>query len=161
MKRSDVLAFFAARRRDEIVVTTMSAFLEWPRYSSHPWDLVDGDAMGQATPVGLGLALAHPERQVWVFNGDGSQLMSLGSLVTVGSVAPSNLIIFIFRNDCYEITGGQPIPGVRTLSFPAIAQGCGIQRTYAFVDLADFQQRFDEVVGGDGPVLVDLKIAGP
>jgi phosphonopyruvate decarboxylase len=139
----------------------MSTFLEWPRYSSHPWDVNDGDAMGQAVPVGLGLALAQPEKQVWVLNGDGSMLMSLGSLVTVGEIAPPNLFIFIFRNDCYEITGGQPIPGVRTLSFPSIARGCGIQRVYAFASLGEFEEHFDEMIGGKGPVLVDLRIDGP
>lgn len=158
MKRSDLLSFFASRRQDEIVVTTMSAFLEWPKYSSHPWDLFDGDTMGQATPVGLGLALAQPDRQVWVFHGDGSQLMGLGSLVTVGSVAPSNLIIFIFRNNSYEITGGQPIPGVHTISFTAIAQGAGIRRTYQFDGLDEFKACFDEITSRPGPVLVDLKV---
>ncbi len=160
MKRSEVLAFFAKRRRDEIVLTTMSAYLDWPRFSSQPWDLVDGDAMGQATPVGLGLALAQPNRQVWVFHGDGSQLMALGSLVTVGGMQPPNLYIFIFRNDCYEITGGQPIPGVRVLSFPLLAQGAGIKRVYQFERQSDFEAKFDEVIGDKGPVLVDLKIEG-
>lgn len=161
MKRSDVLTFFARRRRDEIVVTTMSTYLEWPEYSSHEWDFVDGDAMGQATPVGLGLALAQPKRQVWVFNGDGSQLMTLGSLITVAGCAPPNLIIFIFRNDTYEITGEQPLPGVNVLSFPTIAQGCGISRVYQFEKLEDFKAHFDEVTGGKGPALVDLKIDAP
>lgn len=161
MKRSELLSFFAAQRREEIVVTTMSAYLEWPGYSAHPLDYFDGDAMGEATPVGLGLALAQPDRQVWVLNGDGSQLMALGSLVTVGNMSPANLIIFILRNDCYEITGGQPIPGVRLLSFPAIAQGCGIERTYQFEELADLQARFHEITGGEGPILVDLKIHAP
>lgn len=161
MRRSDALTFFAQRRTDEIVVTTMSAFLEWPAYSKHPWDLVDGDAMGQATPVGLGLALAQPDRQVWVFNGDGSQLMSLGSLVTVGAVAPPNLVIFIFRNDSYEITGGQPIPGVNTMRFTQIACGCGIQRVYQLQTIEDLQSGLDEIVAGPGPILVDLQIDSP
>jgi thiamine pyrophosphate-dependent acetolactate synthase large subunit-like protein len=160
MLRSELLAFFAKRRRDEIVVPTMSAYLEWPRYSSHAWDLVDGDAMGEATPVGLGLALAQPERQVWVFHGDGAQLMALGSLVTVASQQPANLYIFIFRNDCYEITGGQPIPGVGVFSFPKIARGAGIKRVYAFEQLGDFEAQFDEIIGSKGPAVVDLKTDG-
>jgi sulfopyruvate decarboxylase subunit beta len=161
MKRSEALTFFAERRREEIVVTTMSTFLEWPRYSAHPCDHVDGDAMGQATPVGLGLALAQPERQVWVFNGDGSQLMTLGSLVTVAGCAPPNLVIFVFRNDSYEITGGQPIPGVGRFSFADIARGCGIPRAYRFERVEDLAAQFEDVTGGTGPVLVDLKIDGP
>lgn len=160
MKRSDVLAFLAGRRGDEIVVATMSAYLDWPRYSSNPWDLFDGDAMGQATPVGLGLALAQPDRSVWVFHGDGAQLMALGSLVTVGGLQPPNLYIFIFRNNTYEITGGQPIPGVGILSFPRIAQGAGIQRVYAFEQLAGLEAQFGEIVEQPGPALIDLYIDG-
>lgn len=161
MKRSETLAFFAKKRQGEIVVATMSAHLEWPDYSSHPLDYVDGDAMGEATPVGLGLALAQPQKQVWVFHGDGAQLMALGSLVTVAGVSPPNLIIFIFRNDCYEITGGQPIPGAHVLDFPTIAQGCGIERVYQFEALADLEAQFVEITGAAGPVLVDLKIHAP
>ncbi|MCE7988607.1 MAG: thiamine pyrophosphate-binding protein [Caldilinea sp. CFX5] len=161
MKRSDVLTFLSERRRNEIVVTTMSTVLEWPRYSSHPLDHNDGDAMGQATPVGLGLALAQPNHQVWVLNGDGSQLMTLGSLVTVANQAPPNLRIFIFRNNSYEITGGQPIPGVGVINFPAIAQGCGIRRTYQCTTLAELTAHFAEITNGVGPVLVDLLITAP
>ena len=161
MKRSEVLEFLSGVRKEEVVVATMSTLLEWPSYSSHPWDLIDGDAMGQATPVGLGLALAQPDRQVWVLNGDGSQLMTLGSLVTVADVSPPNLIIFVFRNDSYEVTGGQPIPGVDVLSFPDVARGCGISRTYRFDESPDFESHFEEVTTGEGPVLVDLEISAP
>lgn len=161
MKRSEALTFFASRRQEEIVVATMSAYLEWPNYSSHRLDYVDGDAMGEATPVGLGLALAQPERQVWVFHGDGSQLMALGSLVTVAGASPPNLIIFVFRNDCYEITGGQPVPGVNVMSFPAIAQGCGIKRVYQIEELADLEAKFAAITDGQGPVFVDLQIHAP
>ena len=107
MKRSETLAFFAKHRREEIVVATMSAYLEWPAYSSHPLDYVDGDAMGEATPVGLGLALAQPEKQVWVFHGDGAQLMALGSLVTVAGrrFSPSlNVLVRLARQ--YPWPGG-------------------------------------------------------
>jgi thiamine pyrophosphate-dependent acetolactate synthase large subunit-like protein len=95
-----------------------------------------------------------------VFHGDGAQLMALGSLVTVGGQRPPNLYIFVFRNDCYEITGGQPIPGAGVVSFPALAQGAGLQRVYAFQQLADFAAQFDAIIAQPGPVLVDLKIDG-
>jgi sulfopyruvate decarboxylase subunit beta len=161
MLRSDLLTFLARVRRDEIVVTTMSAFLEWPRYSSHPWDLVDGDAMGQAAPVGLGLALAQPERPVWVLNGDGSQLMALGSLVTIGGIAPANLYIFVLRNDAYEITGGQPIPGLHSMQLTAIARGCGFAQCHRFETLAELEREFPAVMGAPGPALIDVTIDGP
>lgn len=161
MLRSELLAFLSRARRDEIVVTTMSAFLEWPRYSNHPWDLIDGDAMGQAAPVGLGLALAQPERPVWVLNGDGSQLMALGSLVTIGGVAPPNLYVFVLRNDSYEITGGQPIPGARCLQLTTIARGCGFAGCHRFETIAELERAFADIVGAPGPALIDLTIDGP
>ncbi len=161
MKRSEALEYLATRRTDEIVVATMSAATDWAEYSSHELDMHDGDAMGQATPVGLGIALAQPDRQVWVYNGDGAQLMTLGSIVTTGSVAPPNLIVFVFRNDVYEITGGQPIPGAGKLSFPDIARGAGFPRGYTFEDVVELSAQFDFVAAGQGPVLVDLKIDEP
>ncbi|MBI1299651.1 thiamine pyrophosphate-binding protein [bacterium] len=161
MKRSDVLSLLSQRRSEEFVVTTMSTFLEWPRYSKSELDHYDGDAMGQASAVGLGMALAQPKRPVWVLNGDGSQLMALGSLITVANMAPPNLFIFIFRNDCYEITGGQPLPGRGLIDFSAIARGCGFERTYRFNDIEELEQSFAEVTGGVGPVLIDLWIEAP
>ena len=161
MKRSEALEVLASHRTDQIVVSTMSVTTEWEDYSSTEWDLYDGDAMGQATPVGLGLALAQPDRQIWVFNGDGSQLMTLGSLVTVGDMSPTNLIVFIFRNDAYEITGGQPIPGAGKISFPDIARGAGFPRGYTFSEAGEMAGMLDYVVGGRGPVLVDLHVEGP
>ena len=161
MKRSQVLDFLARVRREEVIVTTMSTQVEWPGYSSGPWDIIDGDAMGHGASVGLGFALAQPQRQVWVLNADGSQLMTLGSLATVANASPPNLVIFVFRNDCYEITGGQPLPAVDSLDFMGIARGCGFRRVYRFEEASELEGQFGDVIGGKGPVLVDLKIDGP
>jgi thiamine pyrophosphate-dependent acetolactate synthase large subunit-like protein len=161
MLRSELLSLLSRMRQDEIVVTTMSAFLDWPRYSSHPWDLMDGDTMGQAAPVGLGLALARPDRPVWVLNGDGSQLMSLGSLVTIGGLAPPNLYIFVLRNNCYEITGGQPVPGAHSLQLTTIAQGCGFAQALRLETIAELERGLPSILAAPGPALLDVSIEGP
>ena len=65
-------------------------------------------SMGLASSIGLGIALRKPKKRVFVFDGDGNILMNLGSLVTIGSLQPKNLIHIIFDNKIHESTGGQP-----------------------------------------------------
>ena len=73
-------------RTNQIVVTSMGTAREWPRFSNHPLDFhYVPSSMGQVTSIGLGLALARPDREVIVFTGDGSLLMNLGCLVTIAA----------------------------------------------------------------------------
>ena len=65
-------------------------------------------SMGLASSIGLGLALKNPRKKIYVFDGDGNILMNLGSLVTIGSLKPKNLVHIIYDNGIHESTGGQP-----------------------------------------------------
>ena len=107
----DALAVIRDLRSDEdVVVTTMSSAKVWMDLGpAHPLDMVFvPSCMGHASSVALGIALAQPRRRVIVCNGDGSMLMSLGSLVTIAAESPPNLKIIIMDNGIYEVTGGQP-----------------------------------------------------
>src|SRR5947199_8183886 len=64
-------------------------------------------SMGLASSIGLGVAMARPEIDVIVLDGDGSLLMNLGSLATIGVVQPANLIVIVMDNEEYGTTGGQ------------------------------------------------------
>ena len=65
-------------------------------------------SMGLASSIGLGIALKNSKKKVYIFDGDGNILMNLGSLVTIGSLKPKNLVQIIFDNNSHESTGGQP-----------------------------------------------------
>ena len=79
--RSQALKHLAALRTDEIVLTAMMAVRQWAAFSDHQLDFSTiGTGMGHASDIGLGLALAQPDRRVIVLNGDGSMLMNLGQL---------------------------------------------------------------------------------
>ena len=65
-------------------------------------------SMGLSSSIGLGVALKNPKKKIYVFDGDGNILMNLGSLVTIGTLKPKNLIHVIFDNGSHESTGGQP-----------------------------------------------------
>ncbi len=65
-------------------------------------------SMGLSSSIGLGVALKNPKKRVYVFDGDGNILMNLGSLTTIGTLKPKNLVHVIFDNGSHESTGGQP-----------------------------------------------------
>ena len=65
-------------------------------------------SMGLASSIGLGIALKNPKKKVFIFDGDGNILMNLGSLVTIGSLKPKNLVHVVFDNNSHESTGNQP-----------------------------------------------------
>ncbi len=87
-------------------------------------------AMGGATPIGLGLALAQPEQSVVVITGDGEQLMGMGSLATVGAQRPANLTIVVLDNGRFGETGMQPSHTSLGTSLAAVAKACGIEDAF-------------------------------
>ena len=101
-------------------------------------------AMGGAAMVGLGLAIARPDRPVLVVTGDGDMLMGLGALATIGVEAPPNLAIAVFDNGHYAETGMQPSHTFAAVSLTGVARSCGIEAVFDLADeasLADFARR--------------------
>jgi thiamine pyrophosphate-dependent acetolactate synthase large subunit-like protein len=138
----------------------MSSAGIWPSLSDSPLDFAYiPSAMGHGPPLGLGLALAHPERGVIVVNGDGCMLMNLGSLVTIAH-HPANLFLLILDNGLYEVTGGQVHAGAGHTDFAQLARAAGIARVYAFDALESWQAGAAEALAGAGPVVVWLRVEG-
>jgi phosphonopyruvate decarboxylase len=86
-------------------------------------------AMGAACPMGLGLALARPDRRVLVVTGDGDLLMNLGALATIAVLNPPNLAIVCVDNGHYGETGYQKSHTSLGVDLEKVALGCGIART--------------------------------
>ena len=98
-------------------------------------------AMGGAAMIGLGVAIARPERRVLVVTGDGEMLMALGALATIGVQSPPNLAIAVFDNGRYAETGMQRSHTDRGVSLCGVARSCGIAGVYDITGkpaLADF-----------------------
>ena len=151
-------AIRAARNDDDAVVTTMSSAKVWMALGpAHPLDHVFvPSCMGHATSVGLGIALAQPDRRVIVCNGDGSMLMSLGSLVTIAAQSPPNLTVIIMDNGVYEVTGGQPLP--TRPDFAALARASGIARVHRFSDGAQWASEAEALLATSGTKVIVLEI---
>jgi sulfopyruvate decarboxylase subunit beta len=157
--RDDVLRPLARLRGDAVVVTTMGAVRPWARLSEHSLDFASADsAMGHAADFALGLALAQPARKVICLNGDGSMLMSLGTLVTIVASGTPNLVLFVLQNDTYEVTGNQPVPGAGRVDYAAVARAAGFARAHTFSDTAAYEAALPSILQGAGPVCVTVKV---
>ena len=100
--------------------------------------------MGAASMIGLGLAIARPERRVLVVTGDGEMLMGLGALATVGVERPPNLAIVVFDNGSYAETGMQPSHTDSAVDLVGVARSCGVGMVLDIADeagFADFAKR--------------------
>ncbi len=115
-------------------------------------------SMGLAIPIALGVAIAQPNRKVIALEGDGSLLMMLGCLTTVGTRQPENLIIVVMDNGAYEITGGQPTASAQGADLAAIARGAGIAASHWAADETHFESLLDHALAPPGPHLIAARL---
>jgi len=112
-------------------------------------------AMGSTTPLGLGLATSTDE-PVTVLDGDGSMLMSLGSLSTVADVDPPNLTVVVMDNGTFETTGGQPTLSDR-VDFAGVAENCELS-AWSVASDEGFREAYREAAAHDGAALVTCEV---
>ena len=152
---AQLLAPLRELRKDEVVVTTMSAARPWGRISDHPLDFASVDsAMGHGADLALGIALARPERKVICLNGDGSMLMTLGTLATVVGVGASNFILIVCDNGRFEMTGNQPVAGAGRIDHAVFAEAAGFRSVYRFDDARASAEALPAVLAAPGPTFV-------
>ena len=156
MKPEEVLRAVSAARGDAICVPTMTTAPAWRTLAPDDASVTCVGFMGGASSLGLGLALARPDRRVLVFDGDGSLLMQLGSLATVAGAAPRNLTHFVFKNNVYHTSGAQETPGGLGVDYVLMAKGAGYRKAYAVRELDDFKRRLPAMLSDEGPILVEL-----
>jgi thiamine pyrophosphate-dependent acetolactate synthase large subunit-like protein len=157
--RRDVVDLLLADRGDMLVVAGLGA-AAWDVAAAGDCDLDFPlwGAMGGAAMIGLGLALAQPERRVLVITGDGEMLMGLGALATIAVQSPGNLAIAVLDNERYGETGMQATHTAHGADLAAMARAAGFPVTA----LARDADALDSAVGllrdAPGPVFVTIKI---
>ena len=115
-------------------------------------------SMGLASSIGLGLAMAQPERRIVVLDGDGSLLMNLGSLATIGWVRPANLAVLVVDNRLYGTTGGQETATAHGADLDAAARAMGIAQTMTVTTPAELDKAIARVRSDSGPWVVVIKV---
>jgi thiamine pyrophosphate-dependent acetolactate synthase large subunit-like protein len=116
-------------------------------------------SMGLASSIGLGLAIARPAARVFVVDGDGSLLMNLGSLATIGWVRPANLILIVWDNALYATTGGQDTATAHGADLEAAARAMGIDVTATVQDETQLRRAIERAGVANGPAVIVAKVA--
>ena len=143
MLRADALEAIYPELRDRVVVTIMGAVAaELYTLGHRPTFFYLEHAMGMASSMGLGIALALPEQQVVVLDGDGSLLMNLGTLSTLARYRPGNLLHIVFDNESLLSVGGFPTATSTGTDLAGVARACGVPR----VEEANTPERLKQAV---------------
>ncbi len=113
-------------------------------------------SMGLASSIGLGVAMKNPRKRIFVFDGDGNILMNLGSLVTIGSLKPKNLVHIVFDNASHESTGGQPTNS-KSVKIKNIAQSANYH-VYENETESNLRRTLRKIKNNSGPIMIIIKI---
>ena len=160
MLRADALEAIYEPLQDCIVVTIMGAVaVELQAIGHRPNFFYLQHAMGLASSMGLGIALARPELKVVVLDGDGSVLMNLGGLTTLARYAPQNLVHLVFDNESLLSVGGFPTATSTGSDLAAIAAASGVPRAYQVATLDELQRAFSEALSGNELSTIVAKVA--
>jgi thiamine pyrophosphate-dependent acetolactate synthase large subunit-like protein len=146
-------------RRDLLVVSGLgSATYDVAAAGDHPLNFYLWGAMGGTAMIGLGLALARPERRIAVLTGDGDMLMGLGSLATIGVKQPKNLAIVVLDNQHYGETGMQASHTAAGIDLVATALACRFEHARAVSRMDEAADVRQLLQAGVGPILISARI---
>ena len=150
MIRYDCLQWLAGKMTNQLVVTSQSGQrIEWSHLSRHEGNLLVG-MMGCAIGVATGLALALPHRKVIALDSDGSVLLSLFNLATLGNLRPKNLVVCVFDNGVYSgsrISYATATAGNTDLA--GMARAAGISNAHTVREVEDFKKKATEALIGN------------
>ena len=146
-------------RGDALVVAGLGApTWDITEAGDHPLNFGSWGAMGGAAMIGLGLALAKPERRVAVITGDGEQLMGMGGLGTIGVKKPQNLVVVVLDNGHYGETGMQASHTSGGVDLLDVARGCGIERAIEIEDEAGLKELAGLLATSDRTLFARVRI---
>jgi thiamine pyrophosphate-dependent acetolactate synthase large subunit-like protein len=114
-------------------------------------------SMGLASSIGLGVALARPDRRVVLYDGDGNLLMNLGSAAMIAHTRPENLVHVVFDNGVYASTGNQPAIS-QTVALEKVAEATGYTRSLRAATPEALAQAFTDCLEQPGPTFILAEI---
>lgn len=164
MSREEAIQTVAARIPADAVIVSTTGMISRELFEyrtamgqSHGRDFLTVGSMGHASMIALGIALQHPERKVYCFDGDGASIMHMGNMAIVGSRRPGNYVHIIFNNGAHDSVGGQPTVGLK-IDMPAIAKSMGYTKAFSVDNKTDLIDAFKAVTMVEGPMLFEVKV---
>lgn len=123
----------------------------------HDKDLLVVGGMGHASSIALGIAQQKPEHKVLCLDGDGSTLMHLGAIATIGNLSPANFYHVVFNNGSHDSVGGQPTTA-RNIDLSVIARACGYKYVASQSEAGLISSEATKMQQNIGPALLEVKI---
>jgi len=159
MDRRQFVARLLADRGELMVVTGIgSSTYDVAACGDHALNFYLWSAMGSTAMVGLGLALARPDRRVAVITGDGDVLMGMGSLATIGVKQPGNLAVVVLDNRHYSASGMQPSHTAAGIDLGGAAQACRFARVEQVSELERAAEMRSLLHIGQGPIFIHARV---
>lgn len=161
MTRHEVLECLLTRLTDQDLALFTTGMISREAFNTRdrPENFYMIGSMGLLTSLGLGLALQSPSRRIWVIEGDGSALMSLGTFPLIATCCPSNLIHVVLDNETYESTGGQPTISA-TVDLAALAQAAGYTSVWRVSDRVSLEKALQGTMDGKALTFILAKVTG-
>jgi thiamine pyrophosphate-dependent acetolactate synthase large subunit-like protein len=160
IKRSEATEALVRRLDDDALVVASLGFTKYTLFQTkdRPRNFYMWNSMGMASSMGLGMAMAQPDKRVVILQGDGDLLMNLGSLTTEANRNPRNVVHVVWDNRMYHITGAQPTATAGRADLARIAEGAGFEKVAQVETLEAFEQVIDRALKEEGPWFIHALI---
>lgn len=160
LDRRHVVAEILKNRGNALVVAGLGApCFDVMACGDNPLNFYTWGAMGGTAMIGLGLAIAQPQRRVLVITGDGDMLMAMGSFATIGAKQPKNLAIIVMDNEHYGETGMQQTHTQLGTELAGVARATSFKAAGTIYTEAELQEWLPRIHNEPGPVFAGMKVA--
>ena len=163
MSREEAIQAVAASMPDDAVIVSTTGMISRELFEyrtamgqGHERDFLTVGSMGHASMIALGIALQHPERKVYCFDGDGASIMHMGNMASVGSNHPNTYVHVIFNNGAHDSVGGQPTVG-HEIDLVGIAQAMHYDDAICVVTLEQLKKALGNVLT-EGLQLIEVRV---
>ena len=159
LDRRDAVARILAERGDGLLITGLGN-TTWDATAAgdDPRNFYVWGGMGGAAMIGLGVALAQPERRVLVVTGDGEMLMGLGALASIAVQRPDNLAVVVVDNERYGETGMQPTHTSLGVDLAGMARAAGFSEARTVYDREELDCVAPALFNAAGPLFLCVKV---
>lgn len=163
MSREEAIQTVASSIPDNAVIVSTTGMISRELFEyrtamnqGHERDFLTVGSMGHASQIALGIALQHPERKVYCFDGDGASIMHMGNMAIVGSKHPENYVHVIFNNGAHDSVGGQPTVG-HEIDLVEIAHAMHYDDAVRVVTSEQLKEALSNVLTG-GIKLIEVRV---
>ena len=164
MEREKALAIILDSLDDNTIVvsttgkTSREIFeIRKKRRQSHQQDFLTVGSMGHCSSIALGIAISNPKRKVVCIDGDGSLIMHMGSLSTVGNIKPKNFYHILINNEVHESVGGQTT-SARFINIPEIVKASGYSNVLSIDKTFNIAHQCQKLIKSKGPNFLEIKV---